>query len=231
MPASDDSSDKLTAPFITVSPHFELDTSSQTITEYSEQRELIRSYSFDDKSLPVKIYRDRMTGWFFEVAERLLLEHQDVAAVHMVTPLIEAIEEHIRGESSKYKSAEFFKASVKRIFGLTDSDALNLIYGGLRCGFAHHGFLKDDDEYYNILLSSGLSRALIYNDKVLWVDSKKYVSAIRQAFDAFYNELSADPNKMDKFLKLWNKDWQMSLRVPGAGGTAAHLSSRAGPQR
>lgn len=213
---------ELQIPVIVVSPHFELDTKTLIVTEYSDQGEVVSTYAFEDKALPIRIYRDRMAGWFFDVAQRLMEQRQDVAAVHMITPLIEALEEHMRGQPSRGKSAEFFKAGVRRLFNLTDPQALNLIYGGLRCGFAHHGFLKDDDNHYNILLSNGgLSEALVYRDKVLIVDTEKYVSKVREAFEKFYDELSTEPAKMEKFLKLWNEDWQMSLRVPGAGGVLA----------
>jgi hypothetical protein len=210
---------KLEAPFIRVSPRFELDTRKRVVTEYSDSRDFVAAYKFSDKTLPVRIYRDRMTGWFFDVADRLLQERQNVAAVSIITPLVEALEEHIRGESSKNKSSEFFTASAKRIFGLTDEHALKLLYGGLRCGFAHHGFLKDDNEYYNILLTNGLSTPLFYQDRVLWVDAEKYVASVRNAYDNYWQDLSTNETVRNNFLKLWTKDWQMSLRVPGAGGT------------
>ncbi|MGA7383419.1 MAG: hypothetical protein WBW81_01585 [Methylocella sp.] len=207
----------LNASLIQVSPHFTLDTDTSTVTEYPDCGEA-RPYEFDDETLPAKIFRDRVTGWFFDVAVKLLQEGQDVAAVHLVTPLIEALEERVRGEPSTGHSEDFFTASAQRILNLTDQKGLKLLYGGLRCGFAHHGFLKDDAKQSNILLTRDLTGPVVYVDTILWVDVPQYVDAVRGAYEEYYNDLT-DPDKKTKFLRLWAKDWQMSLRVPGAGGS------------
>ena len=98
-------------------------------------------------------------------------------------------------------------------------DAIDLLYSGLRCGFAHHGFLKDDENYYNILLTNGLSAAMVYDDFVLRVVCSKYVAAIRKAFRDYCSEAKADQTLMAKFQATWEPDWRMSLRVPGGCGT------------
>jgi hypothetical protein len=204
---------------ISVSPYFELETDTLTVTEF--QRDGKKTiHSFDADGLPLNIFRDRMAGWFFEPANRLLQIGSDVAAVHIVTPLIEALEERYCGESSKNQSAKFFKRRAKALFGLAD-EPLNLLYGGLRSGFAHHGFLKDDAHTYNILLTAGLQLPIEYRDEVLWVDSQKYVAQIVAAYQEYYSKVESDPGLRANFLRIWNPDWQMSLRVPGGAGTVS----------
>lgn len=203
---------------INVSPLFRLNRDNHTVSGVDPSGREIHSYTFDDNSLPVKIFRDRMTGWFFEPALNLLDNGHDVAAVQLVTPLIEALEEHYRGTSSRNKSCEFFKSRAKQIFGI-EEEPLNPLYKGIRCGFAHHGFLKDDDNEYNILLNCELPEPIRYDDKVLYIDSRKYVEKIKGAYEEYYSLLEPDSEYYVRFKNLWDKDWQMSLRIPGIAGT------------
>ena len=162
-----------------------------------------------------------MAGWFFEPAEDLLRKQQDVAAVHLVTPMIEALEQRYKGIYTPGHSRQFFKERADIMFRLGSNTVLDLLYGGLRCGFAHHGFLKDDTEQYNILITRGLSKPIEYNDDILWIDAPQYVAEIRRAFEEYYAKVGHDADLLQKFMKSWNDDWQMSLRVPGAGGTTS----------
>ena len=201
---------------ISVAPNFILDTDSLTVTELSSGD--ITVHDFSDKKLPLLIFRDRMSGWFFEPAIMLLHQGHSVASVHIVTPLIEALQERYEGEPSKGKSAHFFKKRAKEMFGLSDN-ALALLYGGLRSGFAHHGFLKDDSNHYNILITTGLAAPIEYSDDVLWIDSDKYVYKVRDAYEEYYTFAEGDEELQRRFMAVWNDDWQMSLRVPGGAGT------------
>jgi hypothetical protein len=182
------------------------------------------SHDFNDMDIPLLIFRDRMNGWFFEPATKLLQQGDSVAAIHIVTPLIEALQERYEGKSSKGKSADFFKKRAKETFRIGD-DAAALLYAGLRCGFAHHGFLKDDERNYNILLTDGLAEAIEYVDSVLWIDSKQYIEKIRDAYEAYYAGVERDSELRRKFMAAWSDDWQMSLRVPGGAGTTASRSA------
>lgn len=203
---------------ISVSPRFTLNTLTLIVTEHTDNGQV--HYDFNDQDIPIKIYHDRMQGWFFEPACELLEKGHIVAAVHLVTPLIEALHEHYQGESSRGKSRKFFQARAHILFPNLNQDAYDLLYKGLRSGFAHHGFVKDDDGHYNILFTGGLEQAIEYKDKVLWVDVYKYIDVISKAFDNYRTNVEKDPICKQKFLSIWSPDWQMSLRVPGGSGTA-----------
>ena len=66
-----------------------------------------------------------------------------------------------------------------------------------------------------------LSKPIEYNDDILWIDAPQYVAEIRKAFEEYYAKVGHDADLLQKFMKSWNDDWQMSLRVPGAGGTTS----------
>ena len=200
---------------INVSPRFVLDTDLLKVRETTPNDFVV--HDFDDKDIPFQIFRDRMNGWFFESAIMLLERGHSVAAVHLVTPLIEALQERYEGKPSKGKSAIFFKEQAKKMFAIND-EALALFYSGLRCGFAHHGFLKDDEKYHNILITTGLIDPIEYKDEVLWIDSDKYVYRIRDAYEEYYKLVESDPELRRRFMAAWSDDWQMSLRVPGGAG-------------
>lgn len=70
-----------------------------------------------------------MDGWFFEPAIMLLERGHFVAAVHVVTPLIEALQERYEGKPSRGSSANFFKEQASKMFTIND-EALALLYGG-----------------------------------------------------------------------------------------------------
>jgi hypothetical protein len=204
---------------IHVSPHFIVDTGiPPTVTSTVDPPLDKSALQFENPDLWIRIFQDRMDGWFFDVANVLIERDKDVAAVHIVTPLIEALEERYRGKSSKDCSKEFFKERAKKILALPE-EGIEVLYGGLRSGFAHHGFLKDDTDKYNILLERDRSTAAEFIDGVLWIVPERYVQAIRHGYEVYYNEVRTKPGMKDKFGKLWEKDWQMSLRVPGSGGT------------
>jgi hypothetical protein len=200
-----------------LSPRFVLDGEKMKVTDAQDPA---REYEFDDEAPWPRIFLDRQEGWFFRPALALVESGQTVAAVHLVTPLIEALEEHYRGVSSKNNSASFFKARARVIFAGLSPEGIDLLYSGVRCGFTHHGFLKDDSEQYNVLITGGLDSPLALDgDGVLWIDSGKYVEVVRAAFVGYCTRLESDEALRKKFNEVWKKDWHMSWRLPGNGGT------------
>jgi hypothetical protein len=107
---------------------------------------------------------------------------------------------------------------AKEIFGI-DEDGLNILYRGVRCGFAHSGFVKDDKRQYNILITSGLASPLVHEGRFLWIDAPKYVEAIHKAFLDFYDLVKRDAEAKRKFVYVWDDEWPMSFRGSDAFGT------------
>lgn len=202
---------------IQVSPRYQLDRGSHKIID-TESPEV--SYDYNDKNAARLIFQDRMEGWFFEPANMLLEKDHTIAAVHIVTPLIEALENYIQGESSRGKSEKYFTESAGKIFpDISDNEtAIKLLYRGVRCGFAHEGFLKDDDDAYNIIISSRHARheskPIIYSDPEMIIYAYPYIKYIRKAYREYYSKLETDTRELSKFFNTWKKQWNMKKRMP-----------------
>ncbi len=203
---------------IQVSPRYQLDRGSHKIID-TESPEV--SYDYNDKNAARLIFQDRMEGWFFEPANMLLEKDHTIAAVHIVTPLIEALENYIQGESSRGKSEKHFTESAGKIFpDISDNKdenetAIKLLYRGVRCGFAHEGFLKDDDDAYNIIISSRFEdKPIIYSNPEMTIHADPYITAIRKAYRAYYSKLENNTRELSKFFNTWKKQWNMKKRMP-----------------
>ncbi len=200
---------------IRVSPRFILNTHKRTVTELVSPRGDVKCvHLFHDPNIPVPIFRDRMDGWFFKPAIKLLSMNQDIAAVHIVTPLIEALGQRYGGGSGEKPSGKVFKDTAKEIFDI-DCNTATLIYKGLRCGFAHHGFIKDRKDKNRILLAGGLHEAIEYSDSDLLIDPWRYVDKIRAAYGKYYSRLRENAELHERFIKNWNVDWELKMGNPG----------------
>jgi hypothetical protein len=99
---------------IKLSPRFILNTDSALIIEKNTKR----SWQAADSEPVIDIFRDRMESWFFQPATEMIKSGNEVAAVHIVTPLIEALELRYQGmPDSNNQSGKFFKSRAKEIFG------------------------------------------------------------------------------------------------------------------
>ena len=169
-----------------------------------------------DCQLGLTIHRDRMRGWFFDPARRLLNEDYKVAAVHLVTPLIEALEEHARGESSQRRSGRFFKQRAGRIFDLCpESPAIRFLWTGARCGFAHHGFLQGE----KILIDATGEYPVEFDTAahLLRIHAWPHVEAIASAYEQFYVHAEHKHELQHRFQRLWYPDLQLSLDMEVVG--------------
>ncbi|BAY10728.1 hypothetical protein [Calothrix sp. NIES-2098] len=190
-----------------VSPRFQLNCKTWKITG-TEPNE--GPFNFDDKTAARLIYKDRTQGWFFEPALKLIENDQTVVAVHIVTPLIKSLENYIQGKSSHGQSSTFFKNRAKAIFSFLDDNAINLLYQGVRCGFAHQGFLKDDNKRYNIIISSEKSDIPIkYNHPVMTIYTHKYITEIQNEFEKYYAQLENNEEKLNSFFLVWKNQWDI----------------------
>lgn len=207
--------------FIQVSPQFKLDTNTFKVTSSREEE---GSFGFKDKTAARLIYEDRMQGWFFEPVYELLQKDHTVLAVSIVTPLIESLENYIQArQASPRESGQFFRDGAKRIFRVlnpdpVDSWAIDVLYKGVRCGFAHEGFLKEGEDRGNIIKcniiisSKGQEQNPIVYDKnkgEMIIYAKKYVDKIQNEFREYYKKLKNDELELNKFFNVWKKQWEM----------------------
>lgn len=201
-----------------MSPNYLLDPISGKVF-YSDEVLDKEVFKFDcqDKKGSRLIFEDRMQGWFFDPALKLVDDvNSSVVAVHIVTPLIEALRCYILGRKpSGRESSDFFKDQADEIFPLlqNNKDARNLLYKGVRCGFAHQGFLKDDDDAYNVLILSEVSdEPIIFDGQVMTIHARKYVKKINEAYQSYFNTLDRDADKLNKFYDMWEHQWRMKRK-------------------
>lgn len=194
---------------IRVSPRFRLDLSNRLITSTRSGEGV---YSFDSKRAARLIFQDRMEGWFFTPAKNLLDDNHVIAAIGIVTPLIESLQVYKSG-----KPKANFTERAKKIFQyLCQKDRkhfsknhcprctsegtelckkpIDLLHQGVRCGLAHQGFLQkatDDRLGKNSIIISSRKNSfpIIYEAPEMTIYAPSYIDAIKNAFDEYYVEL------------------------------------------
>ena len=219
--------------FIQVSPRFKLDTDTFQVTSSRKEE---GPFSFKDKTAARLIYEDRMQGWFFEPVNELLKNDHTVLAVSIVTPLIESLENYIKGQTptrGNASSSSFFKNRAKIIFPILDQDpadtwAIDVFYEGVRCGFAHEGFLKErETRKCNIIIASQEQEQnpIIYDKSKgeMIIYAKKYVDKIQNEFREYYKKLKNDELELNNFFNVWKKQWEMKGNpTQGISGTVSY---------
>jgi hypothetical protein len=88
------------------------------------------------------------------------------------------------------------------------------LYEGVRCGFAHEGFLKErKTRKCNIIIASqGEDKNPIKYDKSkkeMIIYAKGYVNEIQKEFKDYYGQLENDKTKLYNFLEVWKQQWEM----------------------
>ncbi|MDX2256522.1 MAG: hypothetical protein NW214_13490 [Pseudanabaenaceae cyanobacterium bins.39] len=222
---------------IQVSPSFTLNLRECKIKRINSEE---ISYEFGSKKAARLIFQDRMQGWFFEPAIKLLDDNCAVAAVHLVTPLIEALEIYSNGKTGKRdfrnqaekifqyickKENKHFKDNTQCRFCISErhplcEKSIKLLYYGVRCGFSHQGFMQQTDyeEKSNIILSlKNNEYPIIYEAETLTIYVSQYIKYIEKAFEKYYKKIEEDNDASDKFLKIWNKHWNMKKNTFGFG--------------
>lgn len=215
---------------IQLSPNFTLSLRERRIKSTKDNQE----YDFDNKMASTLVFQDRMQGWFFTPALELLNNNYAMASVNLVTPLIEALEIYHNGVASK--SELDFEKQAKTIFRslckkenspfkwqkqcdvcsphsrILCKEAIKFLYDGVRCGFAHKGFLQDEDQtkQRNIVISLEWNNdPIVFESNCLTIYARPYVKFIQKAFEEFYERLENENETRDKFLNVWSLHWNM----------------------
>ena len=173
---------------------------------------------FDDW---VDIYEDRLRGWLFEQAEKLLERGSPAwpATLALALSFVEGYEMFRRGEDSDRRSKEFFQSGFRRIFSRTEptypATALDqsaaLIYKELRCGLYHLGlagpnvFFGEFPAPLELILEEGT-----YRPVEIHVDVGRFLSTVKNEFNAYVGRLRdpADPEAAEMraaFERTWHR--------------------------
>ena len=98
----------------------------------------------------VDVYEDRIRGWLIEPARILNChEHAGFAVLHLVLSYVEGAEIFVRGESSRGRENEFFRAGlldlfpeIRRLPPNQQSDLGDIFWADARCGLFHQGLVR-----------------------------------------------------------------------------------------
>ena len=197
---------------IQVSPRFRLDLSNRLITSTRSDEGV---YNFDSKIAARLIFQDRMESWFFTPAYNLLDNNHLMAAICIVTPLIESLEIYKSGKPEanfivaaqkifQYLCQKDQKHFIKKQCPLCISEEnalcvniIKLLYQGVRCGLSHQGFLQKAKDHRlgqnSIIISSQRnSSPIVYESSEMTIYAPSYIDTIENAFSEYYIELEND---------------------------------------
>jgi hypothetical protein len=64
------------------------------------------------------------------------------------------------------------------------------------------------------------SDPIVFEDPVITIYSRQYVTAINSAYQGYFESLDSDESLLNKFFDLWKKQWEMKQRYPAFSGTS-----------
>jgi len=187
-------------------------------------------YSAEEYENKIRIFEDRVRGWFLDVALNLVSGSEQVefsfnsedyvapnpkvyVALSVALAYIEGVEQYRCGEKTPDRQAgEWFRKSAKRIFPATCDDAITRLYKEARNGLFHSGFTYGKT-YINCDYKQALElEALESVEKKLKINPKKVIEAVIDDFNRYILELrdSSNSDLGRKFLKLWDERWENS---------------------
>lgn len=160
-----------------------------TATVYDEiSGKNLNPLDIDDKIL---IYERQVKGWFLDAAQTLKnKENMCFITMMICVSYIEGVEKYRSGSSTRQRSGEFFKSSMRRIFGemAGTNDQLRAFYSQVRCEMFHNGMSGG-----YLILSEEYDKALNYNgDDTIEVNVELFLDKIIEDFDGYISDLKTD---------------------------------------
>ena len=201
---------------IQIAPSFMVDNASKNMWKRVEGCWTKDERPVMDVKLGLEVLEDRVHGWFLRPAKTLADSNHEMAAIHLVTPLIEDLEQRYRGVSSRGQEKEFFRAGAKRVFGDAATEViLDALWKTVRCGFAHQGFMGHGHDVL-VAVHRGAAIQQDANDTVL-ICACGYISSIAKAYDDFVGVARVDDDQQRKFGKTWYDGLERCLGMSAFG--------------
>lgn len=203
------------------------------ILDSKENKELQKN----DIKTTILIYEDRVKGYFFDQARKLLislsLNNEDSGRFSAYTVLmiaisqIEGMQQYREGESSdadrsrgiRSRSKDFFVEGMTRIFNLgsENREHLEKLYSAVRCGLFHDGFTKglvylsldfDNPEYQEALK---IEKWEYNSDKIRFgINPKLFLAEVERDFDRYINNLRNPSSEFDELRNKFREFWTQS---------------------
>ncbi len=188
----------LNAEHCAIGQHFKRFPDREKVWHNAERR----WYPLAEFETHVRIYDDRVRGWFLDAAQQLPTE--GFVVLMIVVAYFEGNEQYRQGETSKNSSAAFFKSAFKRIFPGLPNDAAGKFYEQARCGLFHDGMIRR-----SIRISNQFGAAIEEKDGTLLLNPNRLLDVVRGDHALYVRDL-LDPKNDDlrgKFKRTWESRW------------------------
>lgn len=160
--------------------------------------------SLNDVQTKVKIYEDRVDGWFLKIAEKLKQNNEaGFVILSVAIAYIEGNQQFREGKLSKNNSKKFFIRGIRRIFdkeNVPDNISTDY-YSQVRCGLFHDGMTKS-----NVMISGEFTNPLSYNEGIIKINPNKFLNKVKEDFQKYLVELENNKILRSSFIKRF--DWE-----------------------
>lgn len=158
--------------------------------------------TIDDVSTKIKIYDDRVRGWFLKIGEKLKMDNEaGFVILSIAIAYIEGNQQFRVGKLSKNNSKKFFVKGVRRIFDKEDVPENILVdyYSQVRCGLFHDGMTKS-----NVVISGEFTEPLRYTDGQIRINPHKFLDKVKDDFQSYIRELGNNEALRNNFIKRFD---------------------------
>ena len=167
------------------------------------QISVLEGLNLNDLEVKIKVYEDRVIGWFLDFAKKLSNEERDAGFIvlHISIAYIEGNQQFREGKLSKGTSTANFIKGVRRIFDKAHvpEEILKKYYQQIRCGLFHDGITKRD-----VSISGEYFDPLNYDNKKILINPHKFLSKVIEDFRGYIEELKFNQESRANFEKRWN---------------------------
>ena len=166
---------------------------------------------YDNVSVKIAIYKERIDGWFLSVAHQLTangMSPGDYVALMVALSYFEGAEQFRAGkETPSGQSGKWFRKSAKRIFLDQEDDVINRLWKETRCGLFHSGFPNG-----YIYLSHDGPEAILSSGAKITINPKAFLDKVSADHHTYISELENASNTelRANFEKLWDILWAKS---------------------
>jgi hypothetical protein len=164
---------------------------------------------FDSK---VKVYEDRVKGWFLDIATELdeKNKHAGFIVLMLCVAYMEGNQQFREGRASTAKETGLFiKRSLGRMFKIDEQiePAINLFVKSVRHGLFHDNITKKE-----VLISNTLPAAIILEKggKLLLINPHLLLNIIRRDFENYIFQLKDKKNEdmIKRFENFWKTSYE-----------------------
>lgn len=182
-----------------VSEHYYFDNG-----QLFDKRNTAQTLLMTDVKTKIKLYEDRVNGWFLKVAERLKNNNEaGFVILSIAVAYIEGNQQFREGKSSEGKSKQFFVKAVRRIFDKENipQTVIEDYYSQVRCGLFHDGMTRS-----NVVISGDFTEPLKYTNDVIKINPHLFLDKIKADFETYILALEQNQALQNKFVKRFDMD-------------------------